>query len=119
VDIELERHENRVLLRIKGDLRLWNRADAEEDAIARFYSILEEPPAELVLNLQETSHVDPRGIAVLVRIQAACFRRAITLKVVLPAGAAGDLLRHTHIFEACPQFENEAAAMAAGGTSVA
>ncbi len=108
---ELEGQAGVTILRIKGDLRLWNQPEAEERLAAAFRSGLESSPEQFVLNLSELTHIDTRGIALLVKALVKCYRRHMGLKVVLPTGVAAEAIRRTRIFDAWPKVRDEAEAL--------
>ncbi len=107
---QLERHPQHLLVRITGDLRLWNHSDREEEVLGTTFAGLEEHPQQVVLSLRGVSFVDSCGIAALVRILVRCVRQGTGLQVVIPTGIAGEALRRIHIFDAWPELKEEPAA---------
>lgn len=117
MEAHLERRPGFVLMRLSGDLRLWNHPEAEDTLRNALRSAFEEDPQpQLVLNLRDVSHVDSRGIGTLVRIPLECGRRRVNLRVVLPAGMIGQALQTVRIFEGWEKFADEAAAIQAAGS---
>ncbi len=115
MEAQLERHPGVLVLRVKGDLRLWNRPESKEKLLETFRSGLEDRPAQLVLSLHGLTYVDTQGISALIRVLLDCCEQKIGLKIVMPQGMAGEALRCIRIFEPWPRFEDEAAALRAAG----
>lgn len=111
MEAELERHSTFVLLRFKGDLRLWNRPEVEQRLLASLQSGLEGAPSQVVLSLSGVTSIDTSGIAALVRVPIECARRNLELKVVMPPGMPGEALRRVKIFDYWPNFPEESSAV--------
>ena len=111
---ELERYPGALLLRLKGDMRLWGKPDLGENMIKTLRSALEDPPGRLVLSLTGVDHLDTLGISSLVNILLDCSKHQIELRLVMPAGAAGEALRQVRIFEPSPVFPDEQSALQEG-----
>ncbi len=114
MNVELESHPGFLLLRVAGDLRLWGK-QGQESPLGTLHSQLEDAPERLVLNLTGVTNVDSLGIGAIVRMLIPCYKRHMDLKVVLPAGLAGEALRRVHVFDAWPEFPQEAEAIQAAG----
>ncbi len=110
---ELDKHPGFLVLRLKGNMRLWGNAEIEEDLLKTFRSGLDASPSQLVLSLAGLTNLDTLGIAALVRILIECTKRKLDLKVVMPPGAAGEALKCVRVFEPWPEFKEEAAAVEA------
>lgn len=117
VEAELERHPGVLLLRLKGDMRLWGRSELGENMLQQLRSALEESPAQLVLNMSGLANLDTMGIASLVRILVECTKHKTDLKVIMPGGLAGEALRRVRVFEVWPSFPDEASALRATATA--
>ena len=115
MEVQVERRSGCLVLRVIGDLRLWNCAEAEEELLATIRSSLEEPPPRVVLNLQAVNHLDTRGIWGLVPVLVGCSKKKIGLRVIFPPGVPGEALRRVRIFEPWPEFSDENAAIEAAG----
>lgn len=113
MEAQLDQHPGFSVLRVKGDLRLWGRAETEGKLRETIRAALDATLAQLVLNLDELTLIDTTGIASLVRLINECSRRNINLKVVLPSGMTGEAIRVVHIFDRCLQFHDEPAAIQA------
>lgn len=113
MEAEIEKHDGCLLLRLKGDVRLWGRSEAEKDLLERFRQALGEEAKYLVLNLSRINYLDTMGIAALVRILIECTKRKIELKVIMPGGVPGESLRRVRIFEPWPSYRDEASAVRA------
>lgn len=113
MEAEFEKHDGYLLLRVKGDVRLWGRSDIEKDMLERFHNAVAEDTKHLVLNLARISYLDTMGIAAMVRILIECSKRKIDLKLVMPGGVPGESLRRVRIFEPWPAYPDEAAAIRA------
>ncbi len=112
MDVQLERSSQSLFVRIRGDVRLWNRPEAEQKLQDALRHSLESPAEQLVLNLREVTHIDSRGIGALVRVPVHCARNRISLKVILPGGGIGQALKTVRIFEGWANLSDEAAALA-------
>ena len=115
MEVELERRGECLVLRVKGDMRLWSRPEQAESLLEKFRSGLGNPPAQLVLSLGDVEHIDTRGIMALVPVLVGCSRRKIELKMVMPFGVAAEPMRYVRIFAPWPSFPNEMAALQAVG----
>jgi len=114
VEVQLERNQKYLLLRVSGDLRLAGQPQVQETLLMTFLSGLAgSVPQHLVLSLRGLTHLDSSGVRALVRVAAECSNRQIGVRVVLPPGAPGDVLRLTRVFERWPTFDEEAAALPA------
>jgi len=109
--IELERRGDCQIIRLADDLRFWKQPELEGELLAAFDAALEGPPREVVLNLVEVLRIDSRGIATLVRLPIRCAQRGIGLKVVMPRGVPREAIKHIHIFDPWPTFEDESSAV--------
>lgn len=114
MESELEKQQDCVVLRLKGDVRLWGRPEVEKDLLEKFRGALDDSSKAVVLNLSRVNYLDTMGIAALVRVLIECSKRKLALKVVMPAGVPGESLRRVRIFEPWPAFHDEAAALRAG-----
>ncbi len=113
LEVQLERHPAFLLMRVKGDLRLWNNATAEEGLLRGFKSSLCDSPKQLVLSLRAVKYLDTRGICALVQLLVECARQRAEIKVVMPPGMPGQALKYVRIFEHWARFEDEATAFQA------
>src|SRR5437773_9781250 len=110
MEVHVERAPNFLVMRVSGDLRLWGRPGAQD----RPLQMLREEPSltgNVILNMSEITRLDTSGIGALVRVLIECSKRSAELSVVLPTGVCGEALRRLRVFDACPNFENEAAAI--------
>lgn len=108
--VEIEQRPTHTLIRVAGDVRLWNHPEREKDIFEKVIAEIEhDRKRRLVLNLKGIRYVDTRGICVFVRILARCVREGIDLQVVMPTGLAGDALRRIRIFETCVELPDEPA----------
>ncbi len=110
---EVERQPGFLILRLKGNMRLWGRPELEKELVEAFRSGLEGNPAQLILSLSGLTNLDTLGIAALVRILIECSKRKIELKVVMPPGTPGDAIRCVRVFEPWPEFKEEQEAVQA------
>ncbi len=116
MESQLEQHPGFLLLRVTGDLRLWNRQGTEEKLLDTLRSGLQENDArQVVLSLVGVKHIDSLGLTAILRVLNECRQRKMQLKVVLPPGVPGQAMKATRIFEAWSNFEDEAAAVRAAG----
>lgn len=113
MEAQLEHHPGYIVLRIKGDLRMWGHPEQEESLLKTFRTGLDDPPAQLVFSLSGVSFIDTKGILALIPVLVECSRRRIELKVVMPPGPAGDALRYVRVLDTWPVFEDEQAAIQA------
>ncbi len=111
LEVQAERHPEFLLLRVKGDLRLWNNAEAEIGLLRAIKSELASSPKQLLMSLSEVKHLDTRGIRAMVHVLVECCKLKIEFKVVMPLGVPGQALAFTRIFEAWPRFSDEAEAL--------
>ena len=102
-----------LVLRLKGNMRLWGRPELEESLMKDFRSGLGDNPGQLVLSLGGLTNLDTLGIAALVRVLIECTKRKIDLKVVMPPGTPGEALRCVRVFEPWPEFREEEEAVQA------
>lgn len=110
LDVEVERFGTWSVLRLAGDLRLWNRESAEAALLDTFKREVPAEPRRLVLNLASIRHIDTRGIRALVQVLIECGRGGIGLFVVMPVGVPGQVLRAVRIFDGWPMVDSERAA---------
>jgi anti-anti-sigma regulatory factor len=101
------------ILRVSGDMRMWGCREAENLRLVNLLRAQEKLPKRLILNLAEVKQVDSLGVGALGRVVAECGKQEMRLSVVLPTGTAGKVLRLVHIFDAWPEFPDEAAAFQA------
>ncbi len=113
MEAELERHPGFLVLRVKGNMRLWGHPELEARLLQTFRAGLDDSPAQLVLNMGGLTNLDTLGIAALVRVLIECSKRKMDLKVVLPPGMAGEALRCVRVFEPWPSYQDEQAAIQA------
>ena len=112
MDIAFDNSSGTFVLRVSGDMRLWNREKGNE----RLLDLLrarKDLPKRMILNLAEVEQLDSLGVGALARVLVECGKQEIDLTVVLPTGIAGKVLGVVHIFDAYPAFPNEAAAVRA------
>jgi anti-anti-sigma factor len=112
MNMQLERRADRQFIRLAGDLRCWNHPEREAELLAGFDTTLENAPREVLLNLAEVASIDSLGIGALVRFVVRCAQRNISLKVVVPRGVPGEVIKIIHVFDDWPTFPDEAAALA-------
>lgn len=111
MEVQTEFHAEYVLLRISGDLRLWNRADIEARLRDKMGEVLESDNLRrILLNLRGVTLIDSLGIAALARVPISCLRRKVDIKIVMPPRVPGEALKQLGIFSAWQVFEDEAAA---------
>lgn len=113
MEAELERHREFLVLRVKGNMRLWGHPELEARLLQTFRAGLGDNPAQLVLNMGGLTHLDTLGIAALVRVLIECSKRKMELKVVLPSGMAGEAIKCVRVFEPWPNYQDEQAAIQA------
>lgn len=113
MEVQTERRPGCLVLRISGDLRLWNREEQQGVLLNQFADNVEPSTTHVVLSLHSLTHIDTKGINTLVRVLLQCLKREITPSIILPPGLAGDALRRTRIFGAWSKFEDEQAAFQA------
>ena len=107
----LQRHAHCAVLRVSGDLRVWNHETDEQELLKSLPADMAVPGNRLVLSLADVMHIDSLGITVLVKIVILCTKNHVDICTVLPAGTAGTAIRSTRIFASWPEFESEAAAI--------
>jgi anti-anti-sigma factor len=107
----LERHDHCSVLRVAGDLRMWNHEESERDLLKALPADMSVPGKRLVLGLSGLTHIDSLGITVLVKIVILCTRNSVSICTVLPKGTAGESIRSTRIFSAWPEYKSEDAAV--------
>ena len=98
------------IMRVSGDMRLWGREEGQE-SLVNLLRAQENLPKRIILNLCEITQVDSLGIGALARVAVECGKREIDLKVVLPTGFPGKVLKLLHLFDAWPAFPDEAGAV--------
>ncbi len=114
MEVHTESHPEYFLLRIAGDMRLWNRANVEAQLRDKLGEVLEnESLRRILLNLRGVTLLDSLGIAALARVPISCLRRNIDMKIVMPPGVPGEALKQLGIFWAWQVFEDEPAALQA------
>lgn len=99
------------ILRVSGDLRLWDHEDTEQRLLTLIPTDMSFPGNRLILSLGGLTNIDSLGITALVKILIACVKNQVGLCTVLPRGTAGQSIRSTRIFAAWPEFNNEDAAL--------
>ena len=99
------------MLRVAGDLRLWDHEEAEHQLLKELPADMSFPGNRLVLGLAGLTHIDSLGITVLVKVVIACVKKHVAIGTVLPPGTAGQSIRSTRIFAAWPEFKSEDAAL--------
>ena len=107
----LQSHDGCAVLRVVGDLRLWDHAGVEHEMLKLVPPDKPLPGNRLVLNLTGLTHIDSLGITALVKVVIGCVKREVGIGTILPSGTAGQSIRSTRIFAAWPEFENEDAAL--------
>ncbi len=100
------------VLRVSGDMRIWGRRDAEQQRLVALLRAQEELPKNMVLNLSGVKQIDSLGVGTLARVVVECSKQHIKLRVILPDGVPGKVLKMVHIFDAFPAFGDESAAVA-------
>ncbi len=113
MEIEADRRPNCLILRISGDLRMWDNLDREKGFWKTLQDNVDSAEGQIILNLSRISDIDSRAIGSLVQIPVDCRRRDLKLSVVLPPGLPGLAIQRTHIFTNCGFFEDEDAAVSA------
>ena len=93
-------------------MRLWGREDGAE-RLVNLLRAREELPTQMILSLAEVERFDSLGIGALARALVECTKRQIDLKVVLPTGVPGTVLRLLHILDPWPAFPDETSAIRA------
>lgn len=111
MEAALHKHDRCAVLRVSGDLRLWDHVAVEQELLKQIPADKPLPGNRLVLNLAGLTHIDSLGITVLVKLVISCVKREIGIGAILPAGTAGQSIRSTRIFAAWPNFESEEAAL--------
>lgn len=117
METELTRHPGAVVLRLKGDMRLWGHTELGEDMLKQLRAALEDSPPHLVLNISGLTYIDTMGISSLVRILVECTKRKVEVNVVMPGGIAGEALRRIRVFQPWPSFADEASALRAASAA--
>ena|SRR5437016_5761651 len=114
MEVQFEHPPDSLVMRVSGDLRLWGRPGEQDRPLSLLRA---EPPLprQVILNMSKITRLDTSGIGGLVRILIECSKRGSELRVVLPGGIPGEALRRLRVFEACPHFESEAAALEPAG----
>src|ERR1051326_1624251 len=110
MEISTVRISGSLVVRASGDLRIWGH-EAENDHLLNLLRAESDLPKQVILNLSQLTRVDSMGIGSLVRVVIECAKRDVGLKVVMPSGVAGEAIRCVRIFEAYPEFADEAAAI--------
>ena len=101
-----------LVLRASGNMRIWGHEE-EQERMLNLLRAQEPPPKRVVLSLSKVHHMDTSGVGALARVLIESGKSEIELKVVLPGGFPGEMLRRIHIFDAWSQFPDEAAAIQA------
>lgn len=114
MQVQTENYPQYLALRLSGDLRFWVKGDRG----AHFREQLEAALAKvqvqrIVLNLKGITLIDSLAIAALARVPLTCLQRSIDIKIVMPAGVAGESLKNVGIFWAWQVFDDEPAAVEA------
>src|ERR1051326_493118 len=99
------------VLRVSGDLRLWDHNDVAKELLKQLPTDMALPGHRLVLNIGELTHIDSLGIGALVKVVIACVKNNVGICTVMPGGAAGQSIRSTRIFAAWPEFASEEAVL--------
>jgi anti-anti-sigma factor len=107
-----------LILRVSGDMRIWGHEE-DQERMLKLLRAQETPPKRVILSLSEVHHIDTAGVGALARVLIECSKCEIELKVVLPGGFPGQMLKRIHIFDAWLAFPDETAAIQASLGSVA
>ena len=107
----LHSYDRCAVLRVSGDLRLWDHSAADQEMLKLVPADKPLPGNRLVLNLTGLTHIDSLGITALVKVVIGCVKRDVAIGTILPSGAAGQSIRSTRIFAAWPEFASEDAAL--------
>ncbi len=107
--ITLEALAGILILRVSGDMRIW-RFEEEQEHLLILLRAQEAPVKRAILSLAEVHHMDTAGVGALARLLIECSKREIELRVVLPGGFPGQMLKRIHLFDKWPAFPDEAAA---------
>ena len=110
MEIKFENAPGTLIVRVAGDLRLWGHAP-EEARLTGLIRAQENLPPRVVVNMSGITRLDTAGIASLIRIPIEAARRNAEVRVILPPGVPGQALHQLHVFEAWPNFADEAAAV--------
>lgn len=113
METEIEQHQGFLVLRLKGNMRLWGRHEMEEKLLEEFRAAVGDATSQVILSLKGLTSVDTLGIAALVRVLIECTKRKMDIKVVMPGGMPGEALRCVRIFEPWPGFNDDSAAIQA------
>lgn len=111
MEATLQRYSRCAVLRITGDLRLWDHGDTEQKLLKLVPADMVFPGNRLILSLGGLTNIDSLGIAALVKVLIACVKKQVGLCTVLPGGSAGHAIRSTRIFAAWPEFDSEDTAL--------
>ena len=101
------------ILRVSGDLRIWGRREAESLRLVNLVRAQENLPNDMILNLSGVKQIDSLGVGMLARVLVECAKQQRELKVVLPPGVPGKVLKLVHIFDSWPSFPDESDAVQA------
>lgn len=115
MEIRIEPYANFLLLRVSGDMRVWDRLQDENDLQQGFQAVFDSGQKLLILSLRGLSHIDSHAIGLLARFLAGCERREIAVNVVTPAGVPEAALRIVRILTGFTKFDDEGMAMLACG----
>lgn len=107
MNIELQRRPEFLLVRVEGDLRLWNRSQEEEHLLTAFRTALGDSGCPIVLGLRGITRIDSLGIATLVRLLIWCGKGGVALSVVMPRGLPREVLDRVGVFGGWQQLEEE------------
>jgi anti-anti-sigma factor len=107
MEAHLQHHAGCAILRISGDLRLWDHNDAAKELLKQLPADMALPGNRLVLDLAGVDHIDSLGITALVKVLIACVKSNVGICTVMPGGTAGQSIRSTRIFAAWPEFASE------------
>lgn len=111
MEATLHTHARCAVLRVSGDLRLWDHAGADKELLKPLPADMSLPGSRLILNLALVDHIDSLGITALVKVLIACVKNNVGIATVMPGGTAGQSIRSTRIFAAWPEFVSEEAAL--------
>ena len=100
MEASLQQHSHCSVLRVAGDLRLWDHEADEHELLKLLPPDMVFPGSRLILGLAGLTHIDSLGITLLVKIVILCTRSHVGICTVLPGGTAGQSIRSTRIFAA-------------------
>jgi Anti-anti-sigma regulatory factor (antagonist of anti-sigma factor) len=85
METNLKLENGYAVLRVSGDLRLWDRRGAEQELLKLLPDDAALPGNRLLLNLADLTHVDSLGISALVRVVIACVKKSVGVGRSCPA----------------------------------